>query len=882
MIEKIPRYLRVYGMPTGTVWLAVLLTQLLRPWMQSLVLPFFFAAVAISAWAGGMASGILATALSVLAVNYFFIAPEHQFSAANLDSGLGNGVQLGVFLLVTLLISSLSSDLQLAKRRLEKSLQRLQDDEERFRLALNSPLVTLFHQDQDLRYLWIYNPQGLAQPADIVGKTDFDLFPPPEAEQLAQIKQQVFKTARPSRQEVQLTVDGQPRWYDLLVEPLARLGQTTMGVSCAAFDITERKQAEAEVKRLFQQTQAQADVLKAILSASVDHIYVFDRQGRYVYISDGGAQVLGFRPEQVVGQTWQDLGLPPEIMEAVDQQRQQVLQTGQAVKAETVFVGPQGDHHYEYILAPLNQGEQDIEAVVAISRDITERKQIEAALQESQDLFQRFMRNSPTTAFIKDAAGRYVYINALIEKTFNRPATAWLGKTDFDLFPAAAAQAWRDNDLAVLTQETTLQAVETAPEPDGSGERHYISFKFPLRDRTGQQLIAGMSVDITPQRRAELALRESEARFRHLADTAPVLVWMSGLDKLCYYFNKPWLDFTGRTLEQEMGHGWAEGVHPEDFQRCLETYTQSFDAREAFTMEYRLRRWDGQHRWVLDNGVPRFTADGEFLGYIGSCIDIDDRIAAEAQMRRMNEELEQRVKERTAQLQATNKELEAFSYSVSHDLRAPLRHINGFVELLEKRLRAAAPLDDVSQRYLKTITTTTQEAGQMVDDLLAFSRMGRTAMHLTTLDLNQLLEEVRRSLLQDIGQRSIDWQIEPLPTVQGDPTMLRLVLRNLLENAVKYTRQQPHPQIRVGSTAHDQEVVVFIQDNGVGFDMQYAHKLFGVFQRLHTDDQFEGTGIGLANVQRIIHRHGGRVWAEAVSDQGATFYFSLPRVPSKE
>ncbi|MBD0336336.1 MAG: PAS domain S-box protein, partial [Cyanobacteria bacterium Co-bin13] len=434
----------------------------------------------------------------------------------------------------------------------------------------------------------------------------------------------------------------------------------------------------------------------------------------------------------------------------------------------------------------------------------------------------------------------------------------------------------------VLTQQKTLQAVETAPNPDGTGDRHFISFKFPLQDSSGQQLIAGMAVDVTLQKRAELALRESEARFRHLADTAPVLVWMSGIDKLCNYFNKPWLDFTGRTLEQEMGHGWAEGVHPDDFQRCLEIYTGSFDARQAFTMEYRLRRLDGEYRWVLDNGVPRFTADGEFLGYIGSCVDIDDRIKAEAQMRQINEELEQRVKERTAQLQATNKELEAFSYSVSHDLRAPLRHINGFTDLLQKRLRATVTLDETSQRYLATITETTQEAGQMVDDLLAFSRMGRTELRFTPIDLNQLLLEVRRELQPELEGREIDWQLEPLPTVKVDPTMMRLVLRNLLENALKYTRLQRQPQIRIGSTDNEQETIIFVQDNGVGFDMKYVHKLFGVFQRLHTDEQFEGTGIGLANVQRIIHRHGGQVWAEAELDRGATFYLSLPHALSEE
>lgn len=233
------------------------------------------------------------------------------------------------------------------------------------------------------------------------------------------------------------------------------------------------------------------------------------------------------------------------------------------------------------------------------------------------------------------------------------------------------------------------------------------------------------------------------------------------------------------------------------------------------------------------------------------------------------------LKRRGELLQAANKELEAFSYSVSHDLRAPLRHIDGYASLLAKT--AGATLTDKAQRYLQTISDSAKQMGQLIDDLLVFSRMGRQEMLHATVDLNQLVKTVIHDLRLDLQAKPISWTISPLPVVSADPAMLRQVYMNLISNAVKFTATRNEPKIEIG--ARDDvpgEVELFVRDNGVGFDMQYVNKLFGVFQRLHRNDEFEGTGIGLANVRRVIHRHGGRTWADGALDQGATFHFTLP------
>jgi len=247
---------------------------------------------------------------------------------------------------------------------------------------------------------------------------------------------------------------------------------------------------------------------------------------------------------------------------------------------------------------------------------------------------------------------------------------------------------------------------------------------------------------------------------------------------------------------------------------------------------------------------------------------------AHSEITRLNLDLESRVGQRTAELEAANKELEAFSYSVSHDLRAPLRHISGFVNLLK---RNSGALDEQGVRHLNSIAGASLQMGSLVDDLLNFSRMARSELCLTTVKMQELVEGARLDLKADLDGRVIEWTISSLPEIQGDLAMLRVVVNNLLGNAVKYTRPRQSARIEIGSCSNEKEDIIFVRDNGVGFDMQYAGKLFGVFQRLHHEDEFEGTGIGLANVHRIILRHGGRVWAEAREGEGATFFFSVPK-----
>jgi len=257
-------------------------------------------------------------------------------------------------------------------------------------------------------------------------------------------------------------------------------------------------------------------------------------------------------------------------------------------------------------------------------------------------------------------------------------------------------------------------------------------------------------------------------------------------------------------------------------------------------------------------------------------VEVEQRKQREDEIGKLNRELARRA----ADLQASNRDLESFAYSVSHDLRAPLRNVAGYAELLHKQ--ASSLLDAKSHRYMRTIIESAKRMGDLIDDLLAFSRIGRAETQMRTIKLEQLVREVVAEIGQDLGERKIVWKINALPVCHGDGAMVKLVLHNLISNAVKFTRMRSRAEVEIGCVENENDVEAFVRDNGAGFDMRYENKLFGVFQRLHSSEEFEGTGIGLATVQRIVHRHGGRVRAEGAVDQGATFYFSLPKARGAE
>ncbi len=385
--------------------------------------------------------------------------------------------------------------------------------------------------------------------------------------------------------------------------------------------------------------------------------------------------------------------------------------------------------------------------------------------------------------------------------------------------------------------------------------------------------------DITERKAIEGDLRAEKDRFQKIVNTVPGVVhaYRQRADgTISFPYANPRIEeIYGLSAEQLAKDATTimRLWHPDDVEHTLATIAVSLEQMTTWHAEFRVCHPVRGEIWVEGRSIPQQEADGSILWY-GVLTEITDRKVAEAAIHHWNEELEARVIDRTNQLQAANKELEAFSYSVSHDLRAPLRAIAGYTRILVEDY--APKLDSEALRICGIICDEAQRMGQLIDDLLGFSRLGRIQVQLTPLEMTKLASETFAQLVREEQRTRINFKLNSLPLAVGDLAMIRQVWQNLLSNSIKFSANREHALIEVGGTETSNGNIYWVRDNGAGFDMHYVDKLFGVFQRLHSERAFPGTGVGLAIVQRVIHRHGGRVWAEGEVDQGATFSFLLP------
>lgn len=763
------------------------------------------------------------------------------------------------------------------RRRAEEALYEAQ---QMFRsLVENSPdIITRY--DRNCRRTYV-NPAYLRETEfalpQLLGATPEQRSPLPDdsAHELQALLRRVLDSgAVEAIDVVWRKADNVDHWYNIYAFPeLDREGRVA-SVMTVSRDITERKQSE----EILRQSE---EVLKE--SQRIAHLgsWHMDVATNRVVWSEELYRIYGFDPALPPPLYTESMKLfTTESWERLSTAIDRAVTAGIPYELELEAVTRDGGRGWMWARGePVKDANGAIVRVRGVVMNITERKLAENALREKEERLALATVNNgvgvwdwnlQTQRMIWDESMFALY--HIRREDFAGTEEAWRAT----LHPDDLARSDREVEDAISGRkpfETEFRVLW----PDG--ETRYIKAVAKVfRDADGNPLrMLGINMDVTDRRKAEIELRELNSDFITLLENSGDFIYFKDKDSRIRFCSQTLARITGHASWREMIGKHDSEIFPADTARVYhdEELPIFGEGRALLNKTDPYYDEDGRQGWVSTNKWPVFGDDKKtVVGIFGISRDITELKLAEDKINELNRDLERRVEERTEQLEAANKELEAFSYSVSHDLRTPLRAIDGFSRILIDDYNDK--LDDEGRRLLGVVRDNTSRMGQLIDDILKFSRTGRVELNFSQTDMSHLVREVFDELRSAGGDGKLSLEVGTLPNALCDSAMMRQVFVNLLSNAIKFSRSKPEPKISVGGRVEGGEAVYYVKDNGVGFDMQYSGKLFGVFQRLHGVTEFEGTGIGLAIVKRVITRHGGRVWAEGVLGEGATIYFALP------
>ena len=839
------------------------------------MLILFVLPILLCAYVGGVRLGLLATAVAVLGGDYFLIEPKFNFFPTNQADVVGLTILTVIGVLLSLLMELLlharhGSDRALAEYKRAEAAGTL------LAAIVESSFDAIIGKDlEGIVTSWNAGAERMFgyTAEEMLGQSVSLLIPPDRKDDEAQILDRIKQGGRMEHFEtVRRRKDGKLIDVSVTVSPIKDDTGKVIGASKVARDITQQKQAKEELIN----NRAQ---LQAIFDNMTEAVMVMDRNCQFVHLNPLAASLHGLID-------------PVTTMEELVERVEGVSLTGELILPEEwpLMRALRGDfvHDYEMgvrrkdngrvIFAACNASPVRNEAgeptrIILTFRDTTGSKLAEEALQESDERLRTVTDTAQVGLVMVDKEHRYRYANRAYATMLHLPTEDIVGEKVADVLPAV----YETQILPRLERAFTGERVEytlTVPAAGVEKSRHYAVTYQQGMDRS-EAMVVVVIVDITERKEAAQAMADSEERFRTLANSIPQLAWIARADGHIFWYNKRWYEYTGATPEQMEGWGWQSVHDPDVLPIVMDGWKGAIDSGKPFEMEFPLRGADGKFRAFLTRVEPMKDPEGRLVQWFGTNTDVEVLKQAKEKIRNVNIELEQRVVERTGQLEEANKELEAFSYSVSHDLRAPLRAMNGFAGMLIKDLGNQVPVE--SARHLERIRVNALKMGELIDDLLSFSRLSRQSLKHQEVDMTRLVQNVLDDLAPEREGREIEIKTGTLPGCRGDPALLKQVWVNLLSNATKYTRGRERAVVETGCETANGETVYFVRDNGAGFDMRYVDKLFGVFQRLHRAEDFEGTGVGLAIVQRVVHRHGGRVWAEAEKDKGAVFRFTLEK-----
>ena len=694
---------------------------------------------------------------------------------------------------------------------------------------------------------------------EIIGQ-HFSRFYPPEDVQARKPERELQVAAAEGRcgdEGWRIRKDGSRFWASVAITALRGADGELLGFGKVTRDLTQRHEMERALRETDQR-------FRLIVEGAKEYaLLMLDPKGRVVSWNAGAERLKGYHAEEIVGQHHSRF-YPPEDVRAGKPERalQQALVEGQW-EDEGWRVRKDGSRFWaNVIITPLHDAQGTPLGFAKLTRDLTERRRAEAVLRQNEERLRLMVDSVRDYAIIMlDREGRVISWNAGAERTKGYRAEEILGR-HFSRFypPEDVAQGKPEWELERAMRDGQFEDEGWRVRKDGS--RFWANVVItPVRD--AQQVLVGFAKvtrDATERRRAEAEIRRQRGFTEQLinSSTDGILAF----DRECRYtlWSQGMARISGVTAEEVMGRPALE-VFP-FFRDTGEDkhYATALEGRKVNAEGGRYSVHEPAAHVVLEAQYsPQVGEDGQVVGGLAVVRDVTER-------KRVEEELAR-----------SNAELEKFSYSVSHDLRAPLRAIDGFARALHEDYGPALNAD--GQRLIGVIRDNAQRMGQLIDALLNFSRAGRQQLVTTTVDLTALAQSVVDELRRTAGGVAVEVSLQPLPPITGDATLLRQVVVNLIGNAFKFSRHRTHPHVDIAAHREGDTVIYYVRDNGAGFDMRYKDKLFGVFQRLHHVEEFEGTGVGLALAQRIIDRHGGRIWAEAKPNEGATFYFTLPSAP---
>ncbi|MEP7318437.1 MAG: PAS domain S-box protein, partial [Panacibacter sp.] len=669
---------------------------------------------------------------------------------------------------------------------------------------------------------------------------------------------------------------GRKRWMVMTLFPLKDQSGELLEVILILQDITESKKTEQQLSR-------EKQLLRTLIDNLPDYIYVKDMELRHIINNAANVKLIGAKTEEeTLGKTSIDY-FGAELGNKYNNDDAAILNNDTHLQnKEESIITSEGEQRWLLTTKlSLKDNNNNVIGLVGISRDITERKKAEEKIlnlntevSKSEKKFRGLIENSYDIVSLLDENFNTFYRSPSSERI-----TGW--SDDERKQKGGGIDETHPDDIEKLIRiqnELVLNHAKPFPVSFRTKHKsgHYIWIEGIMTNMLHDESLKGIVCnlrDVTEKKEAEEKIAKSEKIYKTIASGIPgSVICLIDADFRYFLIEGDMLEKLGYSKEILLGNKIKDVVPPERYEEFLPNLERVF-CGELFTVESSSLEYD-----FLTRYVPLKDENNLVYAAMTVAIDISELKKAERQIAELNVNLEQKVTKRTMQLQAANKELEAFTYSVSHDLRSPLRAVSGYSTMMKEDY--GAKLDAEGNRILDAIVANSKRMGQLIDDLLNFSRLGRKEVSYHSINMTEMAESCKADLLSnaDTDTGKYDLHISTLPDADGDHSMIRQVWMNLLSNAIKYSHKKNNPVIEIGYINDAVMNTYFVRDNGAGFDMHYVHKLFGVFQRLHSNEEFEGTGVGLALTERIIHKHKGKIWAEASIDNGATFYFSLPKM----